>query len=297
MSILAAVGCQGPDARRQAFTKDLVQLETDAALGRYGEAIAQSSKLLAVATGACEICPVKVALARSQAVLGLNDQALETYHQIAKECADSPLDSSVAMLHLARWVAENDSLNAIPVFKELVRTFPDEPAARQAVTWIKDLMLPNNGQAQTANELMQFANEIRPDGQAKANVLYTAAELLVATDSDSQLALIIRPNNHRFSCPRPIQRCHDGQGTPIDKPRPPSRSRQSPRSPPRSPSMVIFNRFLRSRPIQKGLRNATRSSRQSRRKPQRNRAPPKRTPPPIFAVVACVRRQLCCSWP
>jgi tetratricopeptide (TPR) repeat protein len=130
-----------------------------------------------------------VALARSQAGLGLNDQALETYRQIAKECADSPLDSSVAMLHLARWVAENDSLNAIPVFKELVRTFPDEPAARQAVTWIKDLMLPNNGQAQTANELMQFANEIRPDGQAKANVLYTAAELLVATDSDSQLAL------------------------------------------------------------------------------------------------------------
>ena len=187
--MLAAVGCQGPDARRQAFTKDLVQLETDAALGRYGEAIAQSSKLLAVATGACEICPVKVALARSQAGLGLNDQALETYRQIAKECADSPLDSSVAMLHLARWVAENDSLNAIPVFKELVRTFPDEPAARQAVTWIKDLMLPNNGQAQTANELMQFANEIRPDGQAKANVLYTAAELLVATDPDSQLAL------------------------------------------------------------------------------------------------------------
>lgn len=187
--ILLAVGCQGPDARRQAFTKDLVQLETDAALGRYGEAIAQSSKLLAVATGACEICPVKVALARSQAGLGLNDQALETYRQIAKECADSPLDSSVAMLHLARWVAENDSLNAIPVFKELVRTFPDEPAARQAVTWIKDLMLPNNGQAQTANELMRFANEIRPDGQAKANVLYTAAELLVATDPDSQLAL------------------------------------------------------------------------------------------------------------
>jgi len=187
--ILLAVGCQGPDARRQAFTKDLVQLETDAALGRYGEAIAQSSKLLAVATGACEICPVKVALARSQAGLGLNDQALETYRQIAKECADSPLDSSVAMLHLARWVAENDSLNAIPVFKELVRTFPDEPAARQAVTWIKDLMLPNNGQAQTAKELMRFANEIRQDGQAKANVLYTAAELLVATDPDSQLAL------------------------------------------------------------------------------------------------------------
>lgn len=173
-------GCGGPDARRTAFTRDLVRLETDAAVGRFGDALSLSSDLLERAVGARESCPVLVSRARALAGLDRSGEALGTYRRIAAECGRVPQESASAMLHLGRWVSASATWAqaALPVFEALVRTFPDESSARQAVAWIRDLLLPESGAAATADRLVALAAQVRPGGRVAANLLFEAGFLL-----------------------------------------------------------------------------------------------------------------------
>jgi tetratricopeptide (TPR) repeat protein len=196
--VFGVAACGGPDARRQAFTRDLVRLETDAAVGRHGEAIQRAGVLLGTAEGARETCPVLVARARALAGVGRDDEALSDYRRIAAECAGAPLESSAAMLHMARWVADRDQpAAALPVLESLILAFPDEPAARRAVTWLRDLRLREAGPVETAAALAALADRVPANRAVAANLRFEAAILVRDNDSseagrDRALALFDR---------------------------------------------------------------------------------------------------------
>lgn len=182
MAILAA-GCGGPGVRRSAFTRDLVRLETDAATGRHGEAIRQAAALLDTAEGARETCPVLVARARAFAGLGRDDEALADYRRIAAECAGEPLESSAAMLQLGRRLADGGQAPAaLRVLESLVLVFPDEPAARQAAIWLRDLWSREAGPMEAAARLAALGDRVRPGGVVAANLWFEAAVLVQEAD-------------------------------------------------------------------------------------------------------------------
>ncbi len=188
--------CGSPDARRSAFTRDLVRLETDAALGHYDEAAAQSVELLQRAIGVKETCPVLVAQARALAGQERVDDAMSAYRRIAAECAQAPAESSMAMLHLARWIAQQDGPSdaALAVLESLVLVFPNESAARLAVDWIRDLMLPNAGPIATGERLVTLADRVQENGAVAANLLYDAGALFrdsAVDDTGRQRALVL----------------------------------------------------------------------------------------------------------
>lgn len=180
LTIAAFAACGGPDARRAAFTRDLVRLETEAATGRLGEALARSQTLLDAAAGPRESCPVLVSRARALAGLGRVAEALATWDRIAADCADVPQESSIAMLHLARWMSETgrDGRDAVPVIASLVRTFPDEPAARRAIPWLREELARESGASAAADRLVALADRIPPGGAASANLLFEAGDLV-----------------------------------------------------------------------------------------------------------------------
>jgi hypothetical protein len=186
LALTAVAACGGPDARRTAFTRDLVRLETEAATGRHGEALVRSQALLDVAIGTRETCPVLVSRARALAGMGRAAEALATWDRIAADCTDVPLESSVAMLHLARWMSETgrDGLDAIPVLESLVQAFPDEPAARRAIPWLREELARALGAVAAAGHLEALAARIRPGGAAAANLLFEAGDLLRGLGGD-----------------------------------------------------------------------------------------------------------------
>jgi tetratricopeptide (TPR) repeat protein len=173
-----ATACGG-DPVRAAFDRDLVAFETAVAQGRYLEAEALGEPLLERAASPLQRCPVLFERARVSAALGRSAEALDRMAQVGRECAGDPLTSSRALLSTARIVrgSSRDPMDSVPVYESVIRNFPGEPFAREAVTEIGALVSEAQGRAAAAARLLELAAEV--DGSAaQANLLFEAAGLL-----------------------------------------------------------------------------------------------------------------------
>lgn len=175
------IGCGGASLRRAAFLEDLAVLEARVAQGRYREALSRTAALEERAEGDSDLCPVLLAQARALAGLGRHGEAIATFRRVEGTCRTSPMVSARALFEVGVLVATRspDPLAAVPVFRRVVTRFPDEPAARRAVAWIRDLVASRQG-TQAAVDEMRGLYRRAGSGDVGPTLLFQAAEVLRA---------------------------------------------------------------------------------------------------------------------
>lgn len=173
------VGCAGASPRRVAFLEDLAVVEARMVQGRYDEALSAAAVLEDRAKGDLDRCPLLLARARALAGLGHHAEALGTFQRTEAACRTSPMVSARALFEVGVLVATRspDPLEAVAVFRRVVTRFPDEPAARRAVTWIRDLLMSHRG-ARAAVEEMRGLYRQAGAGEVGPTLLFQAAEVL-----------------------------------------------------------------------------------------------------------------------
>ncbi len=173
------VGCGGASPRRTAFLEDLAVLEARVAQGRHAEALSRSLGLQARAVDDPERCPVLLARARALAGLGRHEEALATFGRVERACRTVPMVSARALFEVGVLLATRspDPLEAVPVFRRVVTRFPNEPAARRAVTWSRDLVATRRGGRAAVVEMRDLYRAVG-SSDVGPYLLWQAAEVL-----------------------------------------------------------------------------------------------------------------------
>ncbi len=172
------VGCASAP-RRVAFLEDLALLEARVAQGRYGEALSRTAALEERAEGDPDFCPVLLARARALAGLGRHDDALATFRRVEGTCRTSPMVSARALFEVGVLVATRspDASVSLPVFRRVITRFPDEPAARRAAVWVRDIVRAHGGGRAVVAEMRNLYKEAAA-GEVAPHLLFQAAEAL-----------------------------------------------------------------------------------------------------------------------
>ncbi len=173
-----ALGCAASPGRT-AFLEDLALVEARVAQRRYEEAASLAEVLEARALDDASLCPVLLARARAQAGLGQWGEALRTFGRVARVCELSPLVSARALFEMGCLLATQspDPEEALFVFRRVVTRFPDEPAARRAVVWIRDIVGPRQGALAVVDEMRSLYRQAA-SGDVAPYLLFQAAEAL-----------------------------------------------------------------------------------------------------------------------
>lgn len=181
------LACAGGSPRRTAFLEDLSVLEARVAKGRYEEAWSESIALERRAMDDLERCPVLLARARALTGLGRHDGAIRTFREAGRACSPSPMESARALFELGVLVASrsHEPLVALPVFRRVITRFPDEPAARRAVVWIRDLVVSRLGARAAVAEMRALYREVA-SSEVAPYLLFQAAEALRAASAEEQ---------------------------------------------------------------------------------------------------------------
>lgn len=154
--------CSGIIPKVDPFVVDLVRLESRLGQGYHQEALESSAELYPRARTAEERCKVLLARARSLAGLRLFAQSLESYARLSSECGGNPMISAKGLFELGVLVARSASEEsmALNVFRKVVVRFPDEPAAKRSVVWLRDLMRDRIGHAGVVEEFRVLYREV-----------------------------------------------------------------------------------------------------------------------------------------
>ncbi len=179
VGLVALVGCAGASPRRVAFLEDLTVVEARVAQGRYEEALSGAALLEQRAEGDPDLCPVLLARARALAGLGHHAEALGTFRRTEAACRTSPMVSARALFEMGVLLATRapDPVEAVTVFRRVITRFPDEPAARRAVTWIRDLLVSHRSARAAVEEMRGLYRQVG-SGDVGPTLLFQAAEVL-----------------------------------------------------------------------------------------------------------------------
>lgn len=179
--LVLALSCGGLKPRTDPFVEELVLLEARQAQGYYQEALSKGEGLLPGARTPEERCKVTLVLARSLAGLGMHSRALEAFRRLPDECAEDPMISAKGLYELGVWIngSSRDGADPLPVFRAVVTRFPDEPAAKRSVVWIRDILKGRGQVSHLVAELQALYGEVARSAVG-ANLAFEAAQLLEA---------------------------------------------------------------------------------------------------------------------
>lgn len=178
--LLGTVACGSLTPERARFLDDLVATEAAEGQRRWDEAEAGARRLLPVADRLQERCSLLLVLARVSAGRKQALEAIERYGAVGRECGADPMTSAQALFETGRVVAESDPdpLKALPVFEKVVRTFPDEPAARRALLWGRDLLLERRDREAAIRWLRERHRDAGRKTRAAGYALFEGAMLV-----------------------------------------------------------------------------------------------------------------------
>jgi len=150
------LSCAGADQKVDPVDADLVMLESRQAQGYHEQSIAIGEGLIQRVgdTNPDVRCRALLAMARARAGKGLSSSALETFAQVRDGCRDRPIVSAKGLYQLGMFLVEtsDDWTDALPVFRLVIRRFPDEPAAKRAAMWMRDVFLENDDEQRLVDE-------------------------------------------------------------------------------------------------------------------------------------------------
>ncbi|NOZ01748.1 MAG: tetratricopeptide repeat protein [Deltaproteobacteria bacterium] len=184
-ALCALEACGALVPRTDPFVDELVKAQSLQAERYYAEALSMSEDLLKRARNEEEACRVTMVLARSRAGLGQYARALDTFARLSDKCRRFPMASARGLYEMGVLIAEHaaDRLDALPVFRAVVTRFPNEPAAKRCVIWIRDIIRERFGPASVITELREMYREV-----ARSSVgpylVFEAALLEEALDAD-----------------------------------------------------------------------------------------------------------------
>jgi len=183
--LVLALACSGLKPRSDPFVKDLVILEARQAQGYYREALALAEGLMPMARTPEEQCKVTLVLARSRAGLGMHRGALDTFARLPDVCGDDPMISAKGLYEMGVWVAQSSpgECNPLDIFRAVVTRFPDEPAAKRSVVWIRDILKNRGPVADVVAELQTLYGEVARSAVGP-NLAFEAALLLEGLGGD-----------------------------------------------------------------------------------------------------------------
>lgn len=157
---------------------ELALLEARVAQGRYEEALAgvQETRF---EDNACDVLLVR---ARALAGLGRFREALDDFARIGKTCSDNRMISARALFEMAVIVAgkSRNAPESVPLFRKVAVLFPEEPAARRAVVWLKEILVRHGGPNEALAELRALYREVGGTDLG-ALILFEAAQILGAS--------------------------------------------------------------------------------------------------------------------
>lgn len=162
--------------------EDLATLESRVAQGRHEEVLDRARELESRIRGDDVRCPILLARARALAGLERYGEALEAFRRVARTCPGEPIVSARALFEVGVLLATRsaDPMDALPVFRRVVTLFPEEPAARRAVTWIRAIVTRHRGGHAAVEEMRRLYREV-PRSVVAPYLLFEAAEVLRET--------------------------------------------------------------------------------------------------------------------
>lgn len=169
--------CLAPQDPTLSLREEIGAYEASVALGSQEAEVGEG--MLRRTLDPTERCPLVLAIARAYGNRGQLAKALESFRRASVECRSQPLESAKALFELGVLVAKalRRPKAASEIFGLVVLKFPDEPAARRAAIWLRDIVREQEGSEASLRALLDLYLKVKGSDVAPY-LAFLAAETL-----------------------------------------------------------------------------------------------------------------------